>query len=158
MSGFTTRQTETPDQILLEVSGPIDAGSRFPILDTTKKLVIKFSNITLMNSYGIKVWCKWGLDHARLQEIVLVDCPFVFAKNFASIRGFLAPNMKVRSFFVPFYNDESHETKNVLMTVDVDFTSDGFYKVPKVTDSKGAEMEIDVDQRSYFQFLTKAKV
>ncbi len=155
MSGFTSKLIESSDQFLLEVSGPIDAGSRFPAIETSKKLVIKFSNVTLMNSYGIKVWCKWALEHARLQEIVLEECPFVFAKNFSSIRGFLGPNMKVRSFYVPFYNDESHETKNVLMKENSDFTSDGFFKVPKVVDSKGSEMEIDVDQRSYFQFLNK---
>jgi hypothetical protein len=158
MKEFSIKSSESADQVLIEVSGAIDAGGRFPNLQTTKPVVIKFGSVTLVNSYGIKLWCKWVLENKNVPVIYLEECPFVFAKNFSSIRGFLSPNMTVRSFFVPFYSDESHETKSVLMTQDIDYTHDGFYKIPKVLDSKGAEMEIDVDQRSYFQFLTKAKV
>ncbi|MGZ5280307.1 MAG: hypothetical protein ACXWC9_10210 [Pseudobdellovibrionaceae bacterium] len=155
MKEFNAKLTESADEVVLEVSGAIDAAGRFPSIRTQKNLVIKFNNITLMNSYGIKVWCKWAAEHKDLPTIFLDECPFVFAKNFASIRGFLNPNMKVRSFYVPFYSDESHETKNVLMTLDKDYTSDGFYNIPKAVDSKGSPMEIDIDKRSYFQFLKK---
>lgn len=156
MTEFSAKQTEHSDHILLEISGAIDAGAVFPGVITQKPLVIRFANVTLMNSYGIKLWCKWAMDHKHLPQIFLDECPFVFAKNFASIRGFLGPNMKVRSFYVPFYNDESHETKNALMSLNQDFTDDGFYNIPKVVDSKGSPMEIDVDKKSYFQFLKKA--
>jgi len=155
MKEFNAKLTESADEVVLEVSGAIDATGRFPSIQTQKNLVIKFSHITLMNSYGIKVWCKWAAEHKDLPAIFLEECPFVFAKNFASIRGFLTPNMKVRSFYVPFYSDESHETKNVLMTLDKDYTNDGFYNIPKAVDSKGSPMEIDIDKRSYFQFLKK---
>ena len=156
MKEFTAHQTETADEIVLEISGSIDATARFPMIKTQKSLVLKFANVTLMNSYGIKVWCKWAAEHKDIPGIFLHDCPFVFAKNFASIRGFLSPNMRVMSFYVPFYSDESHETKNVLMVRGTDFDDDGNFTIPKAVDSKGSAMEIDVDKRSYFQFLKKA--
>jgi len=155
MKEFNAKLTESSDEIVLEVSGAIDATGRLPTIRTQKPLVVKFTNVTLMNSYGIKVWCKWAAEHQNLPTIFLEECPFVFTKNFASIRGFLPPNMKVRSFYVPFYSDKSHETKNILMSLNKDFTDDGFYNIPKAFDSTGEPMEIDIDKRSYFQFLKK---
>jgi hypothetical protein len=157
MNEFSAKLSETTSEIILEIFGAIDAGAKFPTMQIkSKNLVIKFQNVTLMNSYGIKVWCKWAAELKDLPMIFLDECPFVFAKNFSSIRGFLTPNMKVRSFYVPFYSDASHETKNVLMTLNKDFTDDGLLNIPKTFDSKGAEMELDVDKRSYFQFLKKS--
>jgi hypothetical protein len=156
MKEFTTKMSETPDQTILEISGAIDNAAKFPSIRAKKKLILKFSDVTLMNSYGIKIWCKWAVEHKDLPAVFLEECPFVFAKNFSSIRGFLGSNMKVRSFYVPYYNDESHETKNILMIVGKNFTEDGVYSLPKVVDSKGAEMEIDIDKSSYFQFLKKS--
>ncbi len=156
MKEFNAKLSESADQVTLEITGSIDASGKFPSVITQKPLVIRFDDVAMMNSYGIKIWCKWSVDHQHLPKIFLDNCPFVFAKNFGSIRGFLMPNMHVRSFYVPFYNDESHEAKNVLMTIGKDFTDDGFYNVPKAFDSKGAPMEIDVDKKTYFQFLKKS--
>jgi hypothetical protein len=155
MNEFNAKISEGSEEVTLEIFGAIDAGAKFPSLQTKKNVVIKFQNVTLMNSYGIKVWCKWTAELKDLPMIFLEECPFVFAKNFSSIRGFLTPNMKVRSFYVPFYSDGTHETKNVLMSMNKDFGENGFLNIPKAIDSKGAEMELDVDLRSYFQFLKK---
>ncbi len=155
MKDFNAKLNETPNEVLMEISGAIDANAKFPPIQTRKPVRVKFNDVALMNSYGIKVWCKWSLEHQTLPSISLEGCPFVFAKNFSSIRGFLMPNMKVLSFFVPFYNDDSHETKNVLMTENSDFFADGSFTIPKVADSRGAEMEMDVDKRSYFSFLKR---
>lgn len=156
MSKFNFKAIETADKIHIEIVGPIDTECRLPSFGTTKKqILVSFKDVNLINSYGIKNWCKWVIEHKEVPAISLEHCPFVFVKNFASIRGFLGDNMTVRSFYVPFYSDETHESQNILMTVGKDFTPDGFYKIPKAFDSKGKEMEIDVDQLTYFKFLKK---
>jgi hypothetical protein len=155
MKEFKANVVEKADKIEIEISGFFDESSKLPSLKTKKDVEIHFKDLSLMNSYGIKIWCRWADEHKALPAITLQECPFLFTKNFSSIKGFLTDNMKVKSLFVPYYNDQSSETKDVLLNAGVDFKEDGSVQLPEVKDSEGHPMEVDVNPDSYFQFLKK---
>jgi hypothetical protein len=63
--------------------------------------------------------------------------------------------MAVASFYVPYYSEETDERKDVLFMLGKEYTLDGNLKMPSIKDSKGNEMEIDVNQKTYFSFIKK---
>ena len=155
MDAFKCITNETENETFWKFSGVMNENFQMPTLFGKKRLTINLKDIQMINSYGIKVWCKWVMQSKLLPKITLEECPFVFIKNISAIKGFISGNMTIVSFFVPFFNEDSQERKDILFKVESDYTLDGFIKIPKVTDSKGAEMELDVNKTTYFAFLKK---
>lgn len=155
MKNFEAKLHVNTVENILELSGDLDEHCQIPTFKENKNIRIKLGKVTSVNSYGVKIWCQWINSHKEWGAILLEECPFVFVKNFHSVRGFLTPNVTVLSFYVPYFSDETDERKDVLFIRERDFTKDGFIRFPEVTDAKGIKMELDVIESSYFAFLKK---
>lgn len=152
-TAFSVDITETPTEIKLTFNGSLsESGALPPIPHKNKTVLIDMLNIKYINSYGIKLWCQW-VSQNDATKLVFQNCPFVFVKHLSAIRGMWTANMQMQSFFVPFYSEASQERKDVLLTEGTHFTKEGVKKFQQVFDSKGNEMELDVNANIYFEFL-----
>lgn len=140
-------------EIKVTMTGDFDESAKLPYFQENKNIRINFGAVSSMNSYGVKLWCQWGEAHKDIPAILLVECPYVIAKHFKVVNGFLKPNMTVLSFYVPFYSDATGESKNVLFVREREYFKDGTLKIPEVKDSKGQPMQPDVMPQVYFGFL-----
>ncbi len=136
-------------------SGPLNEHIVIPPIDKSKPLSINMKKITLINSYGIRIWCKWIQENKEFKDLTLEECPFVFVNNFSKISGFITNLITVKSFYVPFFSEESQERKDVLFHLGEDYQINGFLRIPDIKDSKGEYMELDVNPIKYFSFLKR---
>lgn len=156
MARFNCTITEEKNEVRWTISGDIDEKAIFPMANPTKKLTVNLKNVTVLNSFGIKLWGQWMKNDIQPVSISLEQCPYVIIRNLGMIQGFINDKTTVTSFFVPFINESGTEEKQVLMTLGEDFYHDGSYTVPTVQDSSGNAMEIDASS-NYFSFLKKKK-
>lgn len=152
MKPFQSKLKDEPNATILTLSGALDTSFKLPPVNQFKKLIILFQDIPLMSSAGIKTWCNWSRGVKNVEAIYLKECPFPVAKNFSLIKGFLSENMVVESFYIPYYNEATSESKFVLLERGKDFFDNVHIQVPKIKDSTGKEMEPDVDLPSYFSW------
>lgn len=156
MAGFQFSESNLGSVTQLKFIGPIDEGAVFPkVQSNVRTLVIQMGEVTRLNSHGTRQWALWAKTIPAAAEVSLEECPVIFVKSFALIKGVLLPNMSVNSFYVPYFSDETGERKNVLVRRGVDFFDDGRINLPVHKDSKGGFMEVDALQPGYFAFLKK---
>ena len=77
------------------------------------------------------------------------------------VEGFLPSKAQVASFYVPFYSESADSEENVLFHVGQEVTAaGGAVKInydPKTAKPGGVDdMEMDVTEGKYFQFLKRA--
>lgn len=155
MSEFKCEVISGPSTVHWTMVGSISETISFPDVDTTKKLIIDLKNVTSINSYGVKIWCQWMNKNKAIPSIELVNCPYTIVYNLSLVLSFTNDNTIITSFYVPFVNEESDESTQVLFTQGKDYQQDGFITMPIVKDSKGNAMELDVNPSTYFSFLKK---
>lgn len=141
------------DSVIIQMSGQIDESAVFPELKSEGVIKINLKNVTLINSVGTRAWCLWIQRFRAPAEIILIDCPVIFVKNFTLVKGFLNDRCRIYSFVVPYYSEKTGEGKDVLLTWGKDFDAKGLMKLPEVFDKNGNPMEIDVVPESYFGFI-----
>lgn len=76
----------------------------------------------------------------------------VFVRAFNLVAGTLLPNMKVISFYVPYYSEQNDDRKDVLYSEGKEFNWGKVQSHPQVMSSAGHAMEIDFFG-NYFEFL-----
>ncbi len=145
------------DKLLVRLIGPITeladfAPVKFPAL---KPVEIDLSEITAMNSVGIREFAAWtsGLQNAIIE---FSHCPKFFVDQVNMIRGLIPARSKILSFYVPYFNPETEEEKRVLFGLGLEFEGSGAtvkINLPTVTGSEGKPMELDVIPEKYFKFL-----
>lgn len=138
---------------ILTLSGGLDEDSEIPVFKEKKNLRVNLRQISYTSSHGINTWCKWLSAHDQCPVIYLEECPYIFIRNASVLKGLLTPNVQILSFYVPYYNDSSEESKSVLFIRGRDFKDDGTLIFPQVFDSLGNEMDMDVVKEKYFHFL-----
>lgn len=153
---FKCELVVTPALVTWIFSGVMNEHMVIPKYAGEKPLLINLNKVKMVNSYGIKIWSKWVIDHKNSQNITLEECPFVFVNNFSMIKGFISNNMTVKSFYVPFFSESSQERRDVLFQIGTDYQINGFLRLPDVKDSKDEYMELDVNPTRYFSFLKKS--
>ena len=136
-------------------SGPLNELAVLPVIDKSKPLSINMKKVTLVNSYGIRIWCKWIQENKDFKDLILEECPYIFVNNFNIINGFITNLITINSFYVPFFSEDSQERKDVLFHLGADYQFNGFLRIPDVKDSKGEYMEMDVNPIKYFSFLKR---
>lgn len=152
-----TYKFDSSDSSALKVflTGELREDSQLPeLLDSGPKLMINLDLVTGLNSVGTRIWCRWlGEANEKFSEIIIEEAPMLFVKAFGQIQGALTKKCKVGSLKVPYYSDSLGENKNVTVRLGEHYSFDGPYALPKVNDSLGQPMEIDVIEDSYFSFL-----
>ena len=99
-------------------------------------------------------WIKW-IGTASGAQVQYFDCPKIIVDQINMVQGFLPPQGRVESFYVPFYSDDTGSEKNVLFTFGKEYGDGGLTNIPEVKDDAGQAMEMDVVEAKYFKFLKK---
>ncbi len=154
MGKFEVKINKNASQWSVSVSGVIDEDADFNphALNGATDVVLELENVKSINSCGIREWIKW-IGTAGPAKITYNKCPKIIVDQINMVQGFLPISGKVKSFFVPFYNDDSGEEKNVLFSHGKEYTDQGLGQAPLIKDSSGNEMEMDVVEAKYFKFL-----
>ena len=142
--------------VKVTLTGTIDEDADFNphSLAGAGSVELHLSGVKSINSCGIREWIKW-IGTAGPAEIKYHECPKIIVDQINMVQGFLPPQGKVLSFFVPFYSDDSGSEKNVLFTYGKDYSEQGLQAVPEIKDDSGNAMEMDVVEAKYFKFLKK---
>jgi anti-anti-sigma regulatory factor len=155
MSGFKMSHTKEGDKISLSINGHIDEESVFETLalDGVNKISVDLSQVSAINSVGIREWIKWSKSLSSVASITIENCPKVVVDQVNMVAGFLPPNARIESFFVPYYSDDSGEEVMVLFKRGEHFDDSGVRAPEGLKDSAGNDMEIDVIEAKYFKFI-----
>ena len=83
---FNVETVGIPGGTQLVLSGPIDEHSKFPeaIQGNMKRLVLDLSRVTLVNSFGVRLWMRWSWAIEKLYpeaQIDLEGCTHFFVKQ-----------------------------------------------------------------------------
>ena len=142
------------------LEGTIDEDSAFPVepLAGVHRLVLNFEGIKTINSCGIREWIRWQQQIPPSMVMEFHNCPKPIVDQINLVKGFLPPQAEVKSFYVPYYCEETDFEQNVLFRYGVEF-QDGQVMAPNdVVDPKtGDSMEMDVIEEKYFHFLKKPR-
>lgn len=155
MSGFSLNKSQEGDLLKISIDGHIDEESTFEEfpLDGISTIQIDLEKVSAINSVGIREWIKWSKSLAGVSAIEVHHCPKVVVDQVNMVAGFLPPNAKVQSFYVPYYSEDSGEEEMVLFKRGEHFDENGVNPPEGLKDSDGNEMEIDVIEAKYFKFL-----
>ncbi len=142
---------------VLTLNGSISSYTDLPPLkniENTSVLEIHFGPNIFLNSTGIRDWILWLRPVSLMPEIKIefYECSFSVILLVNMISNFKPANGKIISFYVPFFSENTGESKKILMQVGVEVI-DGKFTLPKVNDSEGHVMELDVDEKKFFKFL-----
>lgn len=143
------------DKTMIRISGPIDEDLNFNQIElNSAAVVIDLAGVTSINSCGIREWCKWINQAATSNEIQLIHCPRIIVDQINMVEGFVPANGSIESFFVPYFNEDSGEEKNILFKKGEHFLKGKLMPPATVLDSQGHAMEMDVIEAKYFKFLS----
>jgi hypothetical protein len=154
MSKFDLKIEKAAPSWKVTVSGVIDEDADFNphSLSGAPSITVELNSVKSINSCGIREWIKW-MGTATGVPVEFHNCPKIIIDQINMVQGFLPTPGKVKSFYVPFYNDDSGEEKNVLFTHGKEYTDQGLGAAPEIKDSAGNPMEMDVVEAKYFKFL-----
>jgi hypothetical protein len=166
MSNFNSSQAMAGDVLTIALSGTIDEDVTFPKVEegAFKKIVLDLKEIKTINSVGIREWLNWIKPLSEKYEMILENCPKAMVFQFNMVEGFLPPKAKITSFFVPFYCESCDREDNVLFTVGKEVTASGgavkiefdLQKANLCKKPAPCDVEMDVTEAKYFQFLKRA--
>jgi hypothetical protein len=163
MSEFKSTATADGANLTLAFQGTIDEDVEFPVVEAGKHptITLDLKGIKAINSVGIREWLNWIRPLAETSKFILEHCPKAMVFQFNMVEGFLPPQARVNSFFVPFYSESADQEENVLFKVGQEVTATGGVIAinydPKAAQLGGVDdMEMDVTEGKYFQFLKRA--
>lgn len=136
------------------ISGQLDKTFRATVdtMPTEESIAINMRDLISINSGGIREWVMLMLK-MKNSEIELYECPKVFIDQVNTVKDFVPNNVKIMSFYVPYYNEKTGSEKNVLFRLNHEFTGTKVMPLKKVIDEKGIELDIDVVESKYFKFI-----
>ncbi len=166
MNEFKSSEQINGDSILLTFEGTIDEDVQFPVVSLTgnSAITIDLQAVKAINSVGIREWLNWIRPLSEKVAIELINCPKALVFQFNMVEGFLPKNAHVLSFYVPFFCEKCDREDNVLFTVGSEVTVNAGtvsiqYDAKKADLCKkgddDCEVEMDVTESKYFQFLKK---
>lgn len=101
----------------LSIKGPLaETNAIFNVaVEPLTQVNIDFSEMTYINSVGVKNWMLWVHKVPASSQILLYRCPFVIINQSVIVTGFLPSNVFLMSFQAPYYCDSCHEEKYHLL-------------------------------------------
>ena len=142
----------SPQLTTLTVSGYVNEHARFPAVDFAAQIQIDLKGVTGLNSIGTRSWLLWVKNGLPEVPISVTHAPTLFVKMFGEVQGTLADRIRVDSFYVPFYSEDSGERIDALFERGKNFDEKGQLTYPQLIDSKGVALELDV-LPNFFNFL-----
>lgn len=118
-----------------------------------KPLHLHLKTVRMISSIGIAAWIKWMETLSELPEIKIFEASKAMVDQFNMVQNFLPKQSKVHSFYAPFWSEKTEEDKLGLLVYGDHFRDGTLIQLPKVYDSEGHEMDLDIVPEKYFRFL-----
>lgn len=153
---------EQDNQVELVLSGSIDEDSDFNTIPKIEKnlLLIDLSQVTMINSCGIRDWVKWTKTLAPHVQMHIKKCPKFIIDQINILQGFLPQNSLVLSFYMPYFCEDCNVEKQLLFERGVHFQEatsekEAFvdYDLEVLCDQCKTAMSMDVIPTKFFKFL-----
>lgn len=153
------------DKIILSFSGDINEYADFTKVDLggAKEAIFDFSEVRFVNSIGLRGWIIW-IKKAAGMSIQFIKCPRYVVDQMNILEGFLPPNARVESFYIPYYCESCDHTEMFLAERGRDFkegtadVKEGILVKDELPCPKcGNPAEMDVLKERYFNFLKYRK-
>jgi anti-anti-sigma regulatory factor len=158
VSQFKAEKQQGAEGLTVKVAGHIDEDAVFTGLELggSSKVILDLTDVSAINSCGIREWIKWIRTAPESTPLVYRNCPKIIVDQINMVDGFLPKNAKVESFFVPYFCDSTGNEKMVLFKEGVEFKGNEVFAPASVKDDEsGEDMEMDVIEAKYFKFLQR---
>lgn len=139
---------ESDEKTLLDLQIPDDL-----------ELHLHLEKLRGINSLGVRAFVIWS-SKLKNPKILIHDAPKSFVDQINMVDGFLPPQARMRSFFVPYYSEATGEESQALFAIGINFylyEDQWKFSFPEIHDSRGNLMSLDVQPERYFRFLNKMK-
>lgn len=152
---FQFASIETPKATILTFSGALDESAHLPPLQETRAnvVLVNMRKVSAINSAGIRNWVNWVGRVQAPKQLWLEECPVVFVRNLGLVKGLLNANVKIVSFYIPFYSEKTGERADLLVRDGHEYGAGHALKFNPPNDKNGEPMEMDVLPESYLAFL-----
>lgn len=120
-------------------------------------VVFDLKKATSVNSIGIRTWVNWVSEVSKKYQFVFRHVPQAFILQMNMVNGFLPANSKIESFYVPVFNEDTDEERDLLLKSGYDVAIENGEIVVKfdLEEKAGEGWELDIIGLDYFQFLKK---
>lgn len=146
----------------LKLSGFLDEDADFKSIPkiNNKLLIVDLSEVTMINSCGIRDWVNWTKTLNSTTQIHIKNCPKFIINQINVLQGFLPPNSLVLSFYTPYFCESCNLEKNYLFqrgthfqesTTDKEAFVD--YDLEVLCDQCKTAMSMDIIANKFFKFL-----
>jgi hypothetical protein len=154
---LSIHQVEEQDQLVLIFKGVIDEDFNISEIQINKKSLVNvdFDKLDQINSCGIRQFISFMAKYLDNTNISYINCPSYLVYQMSLVAGFIAPNRKIRSFYVPYYSGD----KDCDAMIKFDLQALGCSqsevqgKLSTYTDNDGTAYEFDGFVDKFFQFL-----
>lgn len=144
-----------------KVEGAITEGSEFfkLHLGQPSEVQLDLSDMTYINSAGVKAWILWLTRLPRDCRIIIHNSPYVLVNQANLVLGFFPPMARVQSFQAFFFCPQCQSEKAIRVERGTHYdyaTADkeSWIKLPSPTCAKcGSNLEPDFNEAKAFQFL-----
>lgn len=162
MGLFKFQQSTSGQELTLELSGRIEEGARFPVVEdpSVKKIVFDLKGLEYINSLGIRDWVSWIEPLSEKYQLSMRNCPKRLVHQFNMVNGFLPKGTQVTSLFVPYFCEKCDFEESFLYHVGKEIKLEAGIVTLKVDMSKFKDckdsdcgLELDGSESKYFQFL-----
>lgn len=153
-SKFQIRNEIVNSELHLFLSGPLNEDSLFTSasFEPTSMIHIHLDELTSINSTGIRQWVIWVKDYPE-SEWQLWGCPPHFINNLNMIDKFVPKKSKVKTFYLPFFSQETGEEIQILIERESWESQPNKIETPR--DSSGNLMHPDIIEDRFFKFCHK---
>lgn len=159
MSDLRVTEERSGSDVTFHLEGKIDEFSDYSQMSfgEVDRAILDFDGVTLINSSGIQRWIAFLESVPESIRVDFKNCPLRIVNQMNLFPAFLAGrDVKVHSFYAPYYCECIDESKNVLLNTDEHFADLDDIKVPNIScDQCGELMEFDGIEKKYFLFLKR---
>ena len=145
--------------LFVKFIGAIDENANYDSIsfDNVKNAIFDFEDLKRLNSAGIQKWIKFLKAASSDIFVELKNCSIPIVNQLNNFPSFIPmDNIKILSFYAPYYCEETDKTYSVLLNVEKDFPNDDFEKPPvKLSPGTGKIAEFDEIPSKYFSFLKR---
>ncbi|MBA2405430.1 MAG: hypothetical protein H0V66_11710 [Bdellovibrionales bacterium] len=151
MGKLTYKTEKQGENTIFYLTGKIDEDFRRKDIELNdlKKVTFNFRDLTMINSCGIREWIDFLKSQPNDMAINYEECTPIIVTQMNIISGFLRPNIKVLSFYAPYF-DPSDDTESMHLIQSKDITAT---LPPVVKNEKGDQLDFDAHPEKYFHFL-----
>ena len=143
------------DQLNVELIGCIDEDADFKELIglEQKNITFDFSQVTMINSCGIREWIKFLEKIPEKSTMTYTNCTQIIIEQINMVHGFIRKGATIKSFYAPYFCEKCNKESKIHLEADQVKNR----KAPKADCPHcGAEnMDFDAIEGQYFSFIGK---